>query len=292
MKIIRTIEETRKIVAKRLKAGEKIGLVPTMGYFHAGHLRLMERARESSDFLAVSLFVNPTQFGPEEDLKSYPRDFDRDRKLARKQGVDLLFAPADEEMYPRGPLIQVSVKKLADTLCGARREGHFWGVLLVVAKLFNIFRPDIAVFGQKDAQQLFIIKRLVEDLNFDIKIIACPTVREEDGLAISSRNKYLTSKQREEASVLYRSLQKAKQLIQDGERESSHIIGQMADLIQRADCQIDYIQIVETETFQPIERLKGQFLIALAVYFGQARLIDNMIMEEEDGEFKEVEAIN
>lgn len=292
MEITHTIEETRKIVAKRRVAGERIGLVPTMGYFHRGHLRLMERARELSDFLAVSLYVNPTQFGPGEDLDSYPRDFDRDRELAYEQGVDLLFAPDDEEMYPQKPLIQVSVKKLADTLCGARREGHFEGVLLVVSKLFNIFRPDIAVFGQKDAQQLFIIKRLVKDLNFDTKVISCPTEREKDGLAISSRNEYLTSKQREEAPVLYRSLQKAKQLIQDGERESRRIKNQMADLINRADCRIDYIQIVETETLQPIERVGGRFLIALAVYFGQARLIDNMIMEEEDGEFKEVKAIN
>jgi pantoate--beta-alanine ligase len=292
MQITRTIDKTRSILDKERTKGKLIGLVPTMGYFHQGHLSLMDLARKNSDFVAVSLFVNPMQFGEKEDLESYPRDFQQDKKLADNRGVDLLFVPSNEEMYPQNPLIQVSVEKLSDNLCGAKRPGHFEGVLLVVCKLFNIFRPDIAVFGQKDVQQLLILKQLIEDLNFNIRIIACPTVREEDGLAISSRNKYLSTKERKESTVLYQSLQKAKTLIKEGESNSFQIISAMADLINSKDCKIDYIQIVDTDTLKPIKRLKGQFLVALAVYFGKARLIDNIIMEEQNGKFKEVKAIN
>lgn len=292
MYITHTIEGTKSILNKVRDSQKKIGLVPTMGYFHAGHLRLMDVARENSDFLAVSLYVNPTQFGEGEDLDSYPRDFEQDKHLAKERNVDLLFAPPDREMYPQKPLIQLSAEKLSDTLCGAMRPGHFEGVMLVVAKLFNIFQPDVAVFGQKDAQQLFILKQLVQDLNFDIQIIACPIVREEDGLAISSRNKYLNPKQRKESTVLYRSLQLAKKLIQEGERECFQITKAMAELIHTKDCKIDYIEIVETHALQPIERIKGRFMIALAVYFGEARLIDNIIMEDKDGEFREVNVIN
>lgn len=292
MEVTRTIQETRYILNQERIESQRIGLVPTMGYFHRGHLSLMDKARELSDFVAVSLFVNPAQFDEGDDLDSYPRHFKRDNQLAKEHGVDLLFAPSDEEMYPQEPLIQLSVEKLSDALCGAKRPGHFEGVLLVVTKLFNIFKPTISFFGQKDAQQLIILRKLVEDLNYDIKIIACPTVREKDGLATSSRNKYLNPKQREESSILYQSLQLAKELIQGGQRKSSRIISAMANLINTVDCEIDYIQIVETAALQPIARAQGQFMIGVAVYFGSARLIDNIILEEINGEFREVRALN
>jgi pantoate--beta-alanine ligase len=191
MLITRTIAETRAALAHARAQGNRIGFVPTMGYLHEGHLRLIDIARQHSDFVVVSIFVNPTQFGPHEDFASYPRDFERDRKLCEARGTDLIFAPEVSEIYPERSLITFQIEKLADRLCGARRPGHFNGVVLVVSKLFNIVQPDIAVFGQKDAQQLIIIKRLVQDLNFPVRIIAAPTVREPDGLAMSSRNVYL-----------------------------------------------------------------------------------------------------
>ena len=292
MKIAHTITQARKEIAKARKYTHTIGLVPTMGYLHEGHLKLIDIAKAHSDYVAVSIFVNPTQFGPHEDFSRYPRDFERDRKLCESRGTDLIFAPSVEEMYPRPSAIRLEIAKLADHLCGARRPGHFNGVMLVVAKLFNIIQPDVAVFGQKDAQQLFIIKRMVEDLNFPIKIIAAPTVREKDGLAMSSRNVYLSPKEREQSTVLYRALQRAKELIAAGERDARKLKIELEKLIASAsEAKIDYVEIVDTQDFQPIEKLEGRVLIALAAYFGRARLIDNIILELEDGQVREIAAV-
>lgn len=293
MLITRTISETRAAIAQARASGKKIGFVPTMGYLHEGHLKLIDIAKEHSDFIVVSIFVNPTQFGPHEDFTAYPRDFERDRKLCEARGADLIFAPEISEMYPERSLITFQIEKLADRLCGARRPGHFNGVVLVVSKLFNIIQPDIAVFGQKDAQQLIIIKRLVQDLNFPVRIISAPTVRESDGLAMSSRNVYLNSEQRAQSTVLYQALQKAKALIESGERDAKKIISEIEKLIATAsEARIDYIEIVSVRDLQPVERLDGQVLIALAVYFGKARLIDNIVLEVSGDQAREIPALS
>lgn len=292
MLITRTIPETRAVIAQARASGKRIGFVPTMGYLHEGHLKLIDIAKQHSDFVVVSIFVNPTQFGPQEDFAAYPRDFERDRKLCEAQGADLIFAPDVSEMYPERSFITFQIEKLADRLCGARRPGHFNGVILVVSKLFNIIQPDIAVFGQKDAQQLIIIKRLVRDLNFPVKIISAPTVRESDGLAMSSRNVYLNSEQRAQSTALYRSLQRAKALIESGERNPQKIIAAIEQLITTAsEARIDYIEIVSVRDLQPREYLDGQVLIALAVYFGKARLIDNIILEIAGDRVREILAL-
>lgn len=280
MLITHTISETRAAIAQARAAGKKIGFVPTMGYLHEGHCKLIDIAKEHSDFVVVSIFVNPTQFGPTEDFAQYPRDFERDCKLCESRKADVIFAPEVSEIYPEPSLMTFQIKKLADRLCGAQRPGHFNGVVLVVSKLFNIVQPDIAVFGQKDAQQLFIIKRMVEDLNFPVKIISAPTVREPDGLAMSSRNVYLTPQQRAQAHVLFRSLGWARELIAAGERDAKKIISAMQKLIATAsEAKIDYIEIVSVKDLQPVEQLDGPILIALAVYFGKARLIDNIVLD-------------
>jgi len=292
MLITRTIAETRTAIAHARAQGKRIGFVPTMGYLHEGHLQLIDIARQHSDFVVVSIFVNPTQFGPHEDFASYPRDFERDRKLCEARGADLIFAPEVSEMYPERSLITFQIEKLADHLCGARRPGHFNGVVLVVSKLFNIVQPDIAVFGQKDAQQLIIIKRLVQDLNFPVRIISAPTVREPDGLAMSSRNVYLSPTQRAQSTVLYKSLQRAKALIESGERDAKRVIAEIERVIATAsEAKIDYIEIVRVSDLQPIEKLDGLVLIALAVYFGKARLIDNIILDVIDRAVREIAAI-
>lgn len=292
MLITRTISETRAAIAQARVAGKKIGFVPTMGYLHEGHLKLVDIAKEQSDFVVVSIFVNPTQFGPTEDFAQYPRDFERDRRLCESRGTDVIFAPEVSEMYPEKSLLTFQIEKLADRLCGARRPGHFSGVALIVSKLLNIVQPDVAVFGQKDAQQLLVIKRLVQDLNFPVKIIAAPTVREPDGLAMSSRNLYLNSEQRAQSTVLYKSLQHAKALIEQGERNGQRVIASMSKLITAAsEAKIDYIEIVGVKDLQPVEKMDGQILIALAVYFGKARLIDNMILEVKGDQIREVPAI-
>ncbi len=292
MRIAHTIVQARKEIAKAREAHKTIGFVPTMGYLHEGHLSLIGIAKKYSDYIVVSIFVNPTQFGPHEDFSTYPRDFERDSKLCESRGTDLIFAPSVEEMYPQASAIRLEIAELADHLCGARRPGHFNGVMLVVAKLFNIIQPDVAVFGQKDAQQLFIIRRLVEDLNFPVKIITAPTVREKDGLAMSSRNMYLSPKEREQSTVLYRALQQAKKLVQTGERKAQKIRTEIEKLIcSVSEAKIDYIEIVDTQHLQPLESLEGQVLIALAVYFGKARLIDNIILELTDGQVREIVAV-
>ncbi len=265
--------------AERLRSQGKVGFVPTMGALHEGHLALVRRARRLADFVVVSIFVNPLQFGPREDFRSYPRDFKQDRKLLQDLGVDVIFYPDAREMYRPGFASYVEVKGLTRELCGRSRPGHFRGVTTVVAKLFNIVKPHIAVFGQKDAQQALVIKRMVRDLNFDLKVVVVPTVREPDGLAMSSRNVYLTPAQRRQAPVLYQSLQLAARLIRSGVTDAGRVRQAMRRLISRQPAaRIDYIQIVDAEKLKPVRQIQGKVLVALAVYFGHARLIDNIII--------------
>ncbi len=280
MEIAKTIELTKKFVAAARKRDKTIGLVPTMGALHIGHISLIRAARRQTDYVVVSIFVNPTQFGPAEDFDKYPRPFDEDLQICREQGVDLVFAPDAKEMYPTKNITWVNVEKLTETLCGRTRPGHFRGVTTVCAKLFNIVRPDVAFFGQKDAQQAVVIKRMVTDLNMPLKIQVCPTVREEDGLAVSSRNKYLSESERKDASLLYKSLQKAKQLIGTGVTNPEQIIAQMRKILAQSTLlETEYIEIVEPETLEPLNPVKGPALIALAVRCGSVRLIDNILVD-------------
>ncbi|MEO0004802.1 MAG: pantoate--beta-alanine ligase [candidate division WOR-3 bacterium] len=279
MRVVKTVK-TMQRVAEQLRSEGRVGFVPTMGALHQGHLKLMEVAREKCDRLVVSIFVNPIQFGPKEDYRFYPRDLQRDLRLVKQVGADVVFYPDVKEMYPKGYATYVEVEGLTRYLCGRSRPGHFRGVTTVVAKLFNIVKPHLAVFGQKDAQQAFVIKRMVKDLNYDIEVLVVPTVREKDGLAMSSRNVYLNSKEREEAPVLYRALKLAEGLIRNGERDAKRVKGAMRSLIrEESEGRIDYIEIVDTNRLEPVKKLKGEVLIALAVYFGKARLIDNIIVK-------------
>jgi len=262
-------------------SGKSIGFVPTMGYFHEGHLSLMRRAREENDIVVVSIFVNPLQFGPGEDFERYPRDEERDLRLAGDVGVDYAFIPAVEDFYPEDFSTYVEVTGITDGLCGRHRPGHFRGVTTVVAKLFNVVQPTRAYFGKKDYQQLKVIERMVRDLNMPIEIVPCPTVREPDGLAMSSRNEYLSQQERESALSLYRSLKLAEQMVKSGERNPETLIRAMRDLIESQPHvrKIDYIEVVDPETLEPLEEIKGRALIALAVWVGRARLIDNLEVE-------------
>jgi pantoate--beta-alanine ligase len=280
MRIVTKIEEMQK-EGDSFRSGKKIiGFVPTMGYLHDGHLSLIKIARENSDVVVVSIFVNPTQFAPNEDFASYPRDIDRDSNLLKSAGVDLLFVPSVEEMYPAKYFTTVSVENLAEQLEGKSRPSHFRGVTTVVAKLFNIVKPHVAVFGQKDAQQALVIKQMECDLNFGIKIIIAPTVREADGLAMSSRNSYLTKDQRGESTVLYESLSEAANMMSGGVKNSLTIKDKMIKLISmKKSAQIDYISIADASTLNEIDFIQpgGTYLISLAVRFGNTRLIDNII---------------
>jgi pantoate--beta-alanine ligase len=263
------------------KAGRTIGFVPTMGFLHEGHLSLVRLAREYADVVVVSIFVNPTQFGPNEDLDAYPRDFERDEALCREEGVDAVFYPSAEEMYSDNASVYVNDDQLTKTLCGAKRPGHFQGVLTVVAKLFNIVLPDVAVFGQKDAQQLRVIEQMVADLNFPLRVVPGPIVREADGLAMSSRNKYLSVAQRKEALCLRRALDAAEALYGEGESDAVRIKQAMRDLIEPVtEAEIDYIELVDWTTLEPVARIEGTTLIALAVQVGPARLIDNALLKD------------
>lgn len=283
MKVISKINELRENLKVHRMKDENIGLVPTMGYFHEGHLSLMRKAREECDVVVVSLYVNPIQFGPKEDLKDYPRDLKRDAKLAEKEGVDYLFAPVDKEMYHDKLLTYVEVEKMTEVLCGRSRPGHFKGVITVVAKLFNIIQPDKAYFGQKDAQQLVVIKKMVEDLNFDIEIVACPTVREKDGLAMSSRNTYLRSEERNAALRLSEALAEAERLVREGERASDKIKQVLYENISSESLvDIEYIEVYDNNTLESLPEIKGDMLIALAARVGKARLIDNVVINKED----------
>ncbi|MBM7625021.1 pantoate--beta-alanine ligase [Sporohalobacter salinus] len=280
MKICKQINEVRDFIKQQCKTGKEIGLVPTMGYFHQGHLSLMKKAKEENDIVVVSLFVNPTQFGPDEDYNEYPRDFNRDLRLAKEVGVDMIFAPEVDEIYLSQAATKVVVEDLTDYLCGASRDGHFTGVCTIVTKLFNIVDPDRAYFGQKDAQQVLIIKRLVKDLNFDLEIVTVPIQREEDGLAISSRNKYLNSEERGAATVLYETLQLAKDLIDQKERDAKVVRKKLINKIETEPlAEIDYVEIVNQTTLKTLTEIKGKILIALAVYIGDTRLIDNLMLE-------------
>lgn len=262
------------------RSGEKIGFVPTMGYLHEGHLSLIRRAGQLSQVVVVSIFVNPTQFGPQEDLSNYPRDLSRDTQLCHQTGCDVFFVPSAEEMYPQGYCTYVQVENLTEALCGASRPGHFRGVATVVTKLFNIVKPHLAVFGQKDAQQAFVIRRMARDLNQDLEIVVAPTVREPDGLAMSSRNEYLTPQERSEAPVLFRALEWVRSQIEAGERHAEILLKGMNQMIsEKRTAEIDYISIVDVENLRPLKMLEGEVLVALAVKFGRARLIDNLLIQ-------------
>ena len=279
MRTIVDIREMQSEAEELRKGGARIGMVPTMGFFHEGHLSLIRKARELSDSVIVSLFVNPTQFGPGEDYANYPRDEERDRTLAMENGCDILFVPTVESMYPGEYATFVNVENLTAVLCGASRPGHFQGVATVVTKLFNIVKPHLAVFGQKDAQQVTVIKRMVEDLNQDVDIVVAPIVRESDGVAMSSRNTYLNRKERAEAVVLHQALMEAEELIGAGERRAPVIVQAMTDLIAAKEtARIDYVSVVDADTLQSLDLLQERVLIALAVWFGKARLIDNTIV--------------
>ena len=283
MQVITKIGQLKQIVHTAKREGKTVGLVPTMGYLHEGHLTLMRRARQEQGLVIATLFVNPLQFGPQEDYADYPRDLERDCKLAESTGIDVLFAPSVDEMYPDGNgkiLSFVDVEKITATLCGASRPGHFRGVATVVTKLFNIAEADVAYFGQKDAQQVAVIRRMTEDLNMNVKIVAVPIVREPDGLAMSSRNKYLDPAQRQAALVLSRSLEQAASLLTAGKRDSALILAAVRELIdQQPLAEIDYVSLVDPLSLAAIERVEQQALLALAVKFGKTRLIDNMLWE-------------
>ncbi len=280
MEIAQTIESVRSLVKAARSKGKIIGLVPTMGALHIGHISLIEAAVKKCDFVVVSIFVNPTQFGPGEDLEKYPRPFEADLEICKKAGVDVVFTPTQEQMYGQENLTWVNVKKLTEQLCGRFRPEHFRGVTTVCAKLFNIVAPDVAFFGQKDAQQAIVIKKMVSDLNMSLKIVVCPTVRQPDGLAISSRNQYLTEQEKKDATLIYKSLQKCQKLIEDGVTDSKTIISQMRKELQQApSIKIEYISIVDAEMLQTIDGIAGRVLAAVAVRIGQARLIDNIMVD-------------
>ncbi|MGI6550947.1 MAG: pantoate--beta-alanine ligase [Syntrophomonadales bacterium] len=281
MKVIESPQEMQNWSRAQAKTGLSIGLVPTMGYLHEGHLSLVRQARELCDQVVVSIFVNPIQFGEGEDFDRYPRDLSRDLDLLEKEGVGAVFAPTARAMYPEKEQTNVEPPTgMENRLCGRNRPGHFRGVTTVVSKLFNICLPDVAVFGQKDAQQALIIEKMVRDLNFPVRIVRGEIVREPDGLAMSSRNVYLSPEDRKNATVLYRSLLMAKDLIKRGERNPSQVRNAMYEMINRVDgTQIDYIEIYNAKDLSELEEINGQVLLALAVRFGDTRLIDNLLLE-------------
>lgn len=279
MRLVRTIPELREILAEERRAGS-IGLVPTMGYLHQGHLSLVEASRAQNRFTVMSIFVNPTQFGPGEDFARYPRDLERDRAMAEAAGVDLLFHPDAAEMYPAGYRTYVTVEGLSERLCGRFRPGHFRGVATVVSKLFHLVQPRRAYFGQKDAQQVAVLRKMVRDLDFDLEIVVCPTVREPDGLALSSRNVYLSPAERQAATVLSRALSWAQDRVREGEREAAVLLAGMRRVLEAEPlCRLEYLEVVDAENLEPLAHLGGDVLIALAAYFGKTRLIDNAVLE-------------
>jgi pantoate--beta-alanine ligase len=281
MRIVRTVSELRELLAPERRAGRSIGLVPTMGFFHDGHLSLMRRARADNEVLVVSLFVNPAQFAPGEDFAAYPRDEQRDTELAEAEGVDILFSPPVEEVYPEGFDTTVSVGVLTDTLEGdeaQRGAEHFQGVTTVVTKLFNMAGPDVAYFGQKDAQQALVIRKLVRDLDIPVRIEVCPTIRDSDGLALSSRNAYLNPEERERALGLSRALRAAEAAVQSGTREAAAVVAAARDELARAGVEPDYLQLRSATDLSPVERVNGSTLLAVAAQVGRARLIDNAIL--------------
>ncbi len=281
MKVATTIHEVRTLVKSWKKEGQSVGLVPTMGYLHEGHGSLIQKARENNDRVVVSVFVNPMQFGPSEDLESYPRDFEKDSQYCQSLGADLIFHPSPEEMYHEDFSTYVDMSVLTEELCGLSRPVHFRGVCTVVTKLFNIVQPDNAYFGEKDAQQLAIIKHMVQDLNMDIHVVGCPIVREADGLAKSSRNTYLTDRERQAALILSRTIELGKKLVADGERDADVLVAKMKKNIESEPlAKIDYVKAVNGLTMQQQKEVKAPMLVAMAVYIGKTRLIDNFILGE------------
>lgn len=279
MKVVSTIKEVRELVKEWKRSGESVGFVPTMGYLHEGHGSLIIKARENNDKVVVSIFVNPMQFGPSEDLESYPRDLEKDSKFCESLGADLIFHPEPEEMYHDDFSSYVDMSVLTEELCGLSRPVHFRGVCTVVNKLFNIVQPDNAYFGEKDAQQLAIIKHMVQDLNMDVNVVGCPIVREEDGLAKSSRNTYLSPEERKAALILSKTIELAKKLIAEGEKDADVVVAKMkANIETEPMAKIDYVKAVNGLTMQQQKEIKAPMLIAMAVYIGKTRLIDNMIL--------------
>lgn len=280
MKIVNTINEVREAVKAWHKQGLTVGLVPTMGYLHEGHASLIARASKENDRVVVSDFVNPIQFAPNEDLASYPRDIDRDAKVCEENGADIIFHPTPEEMYHKDFSTFVDITGPSEELCGKSRPIHFRGVCTVVSKLFLIASPDRAYFGQKDAQQLAVIKRMVRDLNFDIEIVGCPIIREADGLAKSSRNTYLSPEERKAAVILHKALEKGKELVLNGEKSAKAVIDTVTQVINSEPlAKIDYVQVVDFPNIKVVEDINGDILTAVAVYIGKTRLIDNFIIE-------------
>ncbi len=279
MRVVKTVKQLRQIINEARRKGQKIGFVPTMGYFHEGHLSLMRCARKECGICVVSVYVNPKQFAPQEDFSRYPRDFKRDITMAKKENVDILFIPSDNVVYPNCYLTYIDVEKISNTLCGKVRPGHFKGVATVVAKLLNMVRPDVVYLGQKDAQQVAVLSKMIADLNFPVNVRVVPTAREKDGLARASRNVFLTPQERSQAPVLYRALKGAVMRIAAGERSASKITGMIHKIItQHSNGKIQYVACVDADTLEPLKILKGKVLIALSVFFGKTRLIDNVIV--------------
>ncbi|MCK5422924.1 MAG: pantoate--beta-alanine ligase [Deltaproteobacteria bacterium] len=283
MQTINSIKEMQTFSNREMGEGKTIALVPTMGFFHPGHLSLMEEGGRRGDFLVVSIFVNPTQFGAGEDYENYPRNMERDQKLAEETGVDVIFAPPVDEMYPSDYQTCVNVEEVTRNLCGISRPAHFRGVTTVVCKLFSIVKPSFAIFGEKDFQQLVAIRQMVSDLNIDVKIVGMPIYREEDGLALSSRNKYLTPDERKAALCLFRSLMRAKELFRQGERKTEEILSEVMSIIKAEQlAEIDYVKICDVKTLKDIEQINQETVLALAAKIGKTRLIDNIILNPSD----------
>ena len=279
MKLLKTIDEMRAFRTATRQSGKRVGLVPTMGALHQGHSSLVRAAREKSDLVAVSIFVNPTQFGPNEDFAKYPRDLESDSRLLDREHVDVIFAPSVDDMYPAGAITWVTVEGMSDRLCGKSRPGHFRGVTTIVSKLFHIIEPDAAFFGQKDAAQVAIIRRMVSDLNMPVSIEVCPIIREPDGLALSSRNAYLNPAQRKSALALHRSLQRAQKLLKNGERDSATLIAAAKqEFANEPSARLDYFEIVDPNSLESVPSISKRALIAVAAFVGNTRLIDNILV--------------
>ncbi len=279
MRVVKDIGEMQSLADSFRREGKVIAFVPTMGYFHQGHLRLFEEGRRRGDVLVVSLFVNPIQFGQGEDYATYPRDLERDMRMAGEAGVDLLFTPSEEDMYPEGFQTYVTVEEVTRNLCGAFRPNHFRGVATVVTKLFHIVKPHVAIFGEKDYQQLVTIRRMVGDLNMDIEIVGVPTVREEDGLAVSSRNAYLSPEERRVASLLFRALKEGERLYSEGERDGGRIARAVREILEREPLiRVEYVKVCDPERLEDVRTVEGRALLALAARIGRARLIDSIIL--------------
>ena len=279
MRSVKSIREMRDWSEEQRIQKKRIALVPTMGFLHEGHLELVREGRRRGDLLVVSIFVNPTQFAPNEDFNNYPRDFEQDRQILAGEDVDILFHPSESEMYPAGYQTNVEVDQLSQFLCGAERPGHFRGVATVLVKLFNIVRPHVAVFGKKDYQQFLVVRRLVEDLNFDVEVVGFPTVREDDGLAISSRNHYLSEQERTAARCLRRALGRAEALVQQGERDGKGILREVkAEIANEPLARLEYVQLCDPENLEAIETIQDKALLALSVRIVKARLIDHSLL--------------